>query len=432
MKILPHYVARPGISMDSAPHQQPILALTEPEQAPRLTVSLNGWKKLSAKVANWPSNAITITIKREPDGSDRPCVFRWDPASAPLILRRLSNNGEMQEAPVTAPTPQGPTPEHDSPLGPFSANNKDTIELWPAAEIAIYATLPERYGPLLDVGGLYEVVLAWGGCDIAHWAWGTTLDHLVQGQHLLALEPPVARIPLTLTVSPGARFSFTALTPHWRPELAHQNKAPRPPLIDPSARLPGAPVLTITLSVDDGKITGREWDVELKLMTKVTYHGVLGNPTPGPIIFFANATILYESHFLLDRRRGEASWEHCQPVFPCGAGVYPIDVPRGFTHAHPSSFVNLHPGESWEAIMEACDGDPWEFPPDVAIGDIFRLQHRGCVVGWWNWGGPEDLAAALASFPSINKTLVAYPKDIEGRPKLVVPASDAIELVYEE
>ncbi|KAL6228922.1 hypothetical protein BDW75DRAFT_235574 [Aspergillus navahoensis] len=355
--------------------QQPTLALTEPEQAPRLTVLLNGWKKLSAKVANWPSNAIAITIKREPDGSDRPCMFRWNPASAPLILHCLSNNGEMQDAPVTAPTPQGPTLEHDSLLGPFSANSKDTIELWPAAETEIYTTLPECYGPLLDVG---------------------------------------------------------ALTPHWRPELAHQNKAPRPPLIDPSARLPGTPVLTITLSVDDGKITGCKWDVELKLITKVTYHGVLGNPTPSPIIFYANATTIYESHFLLDRRRGEATWERCQPVFPCGVGVYPIDVPREFAHAHPSSFVSLQPGESWEATLDACDGDPWEFPPDVAIGDIFRLQHRGCVVGWWNWGGSEDLAVALASFPSINETLVAYPKDLEGRPKLVVPASDAIELVYEE
>ncbi|KAL3442779.1 hypothetical protein BJX65DRAFT_321155 [Aspergillus insuetus] len=319
--------------MAFAPHHQPTLALTEPEQAPRLAVSLNGWKKLSAKVANWPGTAIAVTIKRERDGSGRPCVFRWSPENSPLILRLLSNNGEMQEAPVTASTPPRPTLER-----PFSANSKDTLELGPAAETTIYATLPEWYGSLLDVG-----------------------DHLGQGQNLLALEPPVPRIPLTLSVSPG-------------------------PLIDPSARLPGAPVLTITLSVDDGRITGREWDVELKVTTKITYHG---------------------SHFLLDRSHGEATWERCQPVFPCGVGVYPIDVPRGFAQAHPSLFVSLQP-------------DPCEFPPDVAIGDIFRLQHRG------------DLAVTLALFPYINETLVAYPKDLEGRLKLVVPASDAIELVYEE
>jgi hypothetical protein len=62
-------------------------------------------------------------------------------------------------------------------------------------------------------------------------------------------------------------------------------------------------VLTVTLEVDNRRITGREWDVELRLQTKVTYHSVLGNTTAGPMMFYTGAAIQYESYFLLDRRQ---------------------------------------------------------------------------------------------------------------------------------
>jgi hypothetical protein len=95
-------------------------------------------------------------------------------------------------------------------------------------------------------------------------------------------------------------------------------------------------------------------------------------------------------------------------------------------------FVCLQPGESWIDTLDAYDGDPWEFPPDLAHGDVFRLQHRGCIIDWWSWGGSGDLATTLASFPSSNKTTVIYPTDLNRHPKLVLPASDPIKLVYKE
>ncbi|KAL3467891.1 hypothetical protein BJX64DRAFT_247655 [Aspergillus heterothallicus] len=43
---------------------------TVSEPTTRLTLDLTGWRKLFARVADWPSNAIALTIKREEDGSD--------------------------------------------------------------------------------------------------------------------------------------------------------------------------------------------------------------------------------------------------------------------------------------------------------------------------------------------------------------------------
>ncbi|KAL4988952.1 hypothetical protein BDW68DRAFT_158060 [Aspergillus falconensis] len=48
-------------------------------QTPRLTLSLTGWTKLSARVSKWAINAISFTIRRAKDGYDGPCVFQWSP-----------------------------------------------------------------------------------------------------------------------------------------------------------------------------------------------------------------------------------------------------------------------------------------------------------------------------------------------------------------
>ncbi|KAL4732802.1 hypothetical protein BDV11DRAFT_176364 [Aspergillus similis] len=149
-------------------------------------------------------------------------------------------------------------------------------------------------------------------------------------------------------------------------------------------------------------------------------------------MFYVGAVIQYESYFLLDRRRNGVTWESVTPVFPCNIGMHLMNLPRGFARGQQELFVCLQPDESWIDTLDAYDGDPWEFPPDLADGDVFRLQHRGCVVDWWSWRPPGDLATALASFPSSNETTVVYQTGRDGRSNLVLPASDPIELVYEE
>ncbi|KAL4988951.1 hypothetical protein BDW68DRAFT_158059 [Aspergillus falconensis] len=101
-------------------------------------------------------------------------------------------------------------------------------------------------------------------------------------------------------------------------------------------------------------------------------------------MFYDGAARRYESDYLLDRvshrkEKEDGTWqlERCQPVFPCLVGIHPSGLPRGFVQAERGSIVCLRPGESWTDALEAFDGDPWEFPPDLAYGDVFRLQHRG-------------------------------------------------------
>lgn len=208
--------------MDSAPRQQPKPAALE--TTPRLTLSLTGWKNSSARIAHWPTNAIIFRIKREEDGVDRPCLFKWRPSD--LILRLCSaSDGEMKEAPVAEP--QGAAPRHvpDSP-GPFPVDGLDVLELWPAAETTLYGNLPERYGPQLKVGGQYEIL--WAGGEIAQWAWKTKREHQSQGQ-IMPSGPKII-----LPASP--RFRFTALSPQWLLQDPYQNR-PRLALIQPSARV---------------------------------------------------------------------------------------------------------------------------------------------------------------------------------------------------
>ncbi|KAL3483862.1 hypothetical protein BJX62DRAFT_230692 [Aspergillus germanicus] len=257
------------------------------------------------------------------DGSGTPCVFQWSPPD--LILRISLNPGEVIEAPVTEL--QDPASHGEAGVG---------------ALVTVPGGVARGRNP--------------------QWAWGTKTDH--QGQYRLG--PPGPKITLTA----GPRFRFTA----------NQNKNRRRFLLfHPSTRVPGAPILTVTLHAGDATITGRNWDIEVIVKTKVTYEGVLGAETAGPIMFHAGVLSRYEAGLLLESRNGGA-WELFRRY--------------------------------WIDTVDISDGDPWDFPSDVAHG-------------------PEDLAAVLDSFSVVRENSVAYPTDLGGRPRLVVPASDAIELEYQ-
>jgi hypothetical protein len=192
---------------------------------PRLTLSLSGWRQLSARIADWPANAISITIRREEDGSGTPCVFHWSPPD--LILRISLAPGEVTEAPVTEL--QDPASHGEVGVGaPVAVPGTHLIELWPGGETTLYGTIPDKYGPMLRVGGQYEVV--WPGGEITQWALGTKIDH--QGRH--HLRPPGPNI----TMAAGPRFRLTAVTPQWWLQRQNKNKNRRRlPLFDPSARV---------------------------------------------------------------------------------------------------------------------------------------------------------------------------------------------------
>jgi hypothetical protein len=171
--------------------------------------------------------------------------------------------------------------------------------------------------------------------------------------------------------------------------------------------------LTATLHADDGTITGRNWDFGFSVRTKVAYEGLLGAEAAGPIMLHAGALTGFEADLLLEHQNGE-TWEQVPLGFFCGGGMYLDDLPLGYRSAGRESFVCLRPGESWVGTLHVSDGDPWDFPPDVAQGDVFRLRHRGCVVDWWSWGNPEDLTAVLESFSAAGRIQWRIPLTLVG------------------
>lgn len=68
-----------------------------------------------------------------------------------------------------------------------------------------------------------------------------------------------------------------------------------------------------------------------------------------------------------------------------------------------------------------------EFPNDAAPGDRFRYLFKGATLDWWNWGNFEDHEDTVVWVPGWLRAKVQDPKYNEGRPTVVVPASNAVE-----
>jgi len=96
------------------------------------------------------------------------------------------------------------------------------------------------------------------------------------------------------------------------------------------------------------------------------------------------------------------------------------------------NFETLQPGESW-ITSRHLQGARWtSLPDDVAVGDVFRYMFKGTTVEWWDWGNREKHMNTVVQLPCWIAGLVTHPTNNEGRPKLVVPASDFVEFTVVE
>ncbi|KAL4881102.1 hypothetical protein BJY04DRAFT_218619 [Aspergillus karnatakaensis] len=374
-------------------------------ETPRLSLSLTGWRQLSARVANWPTNAITFTIRREEGGSGKPCIFRWNPNPSSLILRRQNSKGEMEEAPVTS------LPHNLIPI-----RIPRTIQ---TTSLSSHREHKSRFR--------------------AHCQRNTDQYCCMASAAASSQNLTPARINIILVAGPS--FFFQALTPHWPGPPPFNPKRPRPRVLEANARVAGAPVLTATLEVENKSITAYKWAIAFKIKPKITYHGVLSVDNENkivpasPILLYVGGIVNYASTLLLERHRSNENhnrWEPCPASFACGLGNYleTDSLPAGFKQGLCEDFICLQPGESWTDEVDAEESELWDFPPDVADGDVFRVQHRGGVVGWWDWGRSEYLKRVLGSFESGGESGVLYPVDLGGRARLVVPGSEMVEVVF--
>lgn len=96
--------------------------------------------------------------------------------------------------------------------------------------------------------------------------------------------------------------------------------------------------------------------------------------------------------------------------------------------AQHKDFVTLAPGETW-TTQRRLQGEHWtEFPRGYVAGDVFRYMFKGGVVEWWDWGSGLEHVDTVVKLPCWIAGEVTSPADNGGRPKLVVPASEIMEI----
>lgn len=66
-------------------------------------------------------------------------------------------------------------------------------------------------------------------------------------------------------------------------------------------------------------------------------------------------------------------------------------------------------------------------PDDRKPGERLRYQFKGNTLDWWDWGTAEDHAQTIVTLPGSGVEPISSPKDNEGRPKVVIPASNIVE-----
>ncbi|KAJ5100406.1 hypothetical protein N7456_006458 [Penicillium angulare] len=197
------------------------------------------------------------------------------------------------------------------------------------------------------------------------------------------------------------------------------------------------PILSVSLETENGskELKRENGDIYMEFRYKVTYHGVdaTNSTTAGPFTFCISI-FRDELNYQLDRlvQGGSKSW------VPCRYGQYCLgfvnDRPSKIQVAQSEEFVCLVPGESWEGSF-TLDDDTWEFPDHLKTGAIFRFAFRGATIKWWDWGTKDGTHAdTVVTFRGLGQSTRSDILDEKngGRPPVVVPHSNEIELVLED
>lgn len=167
----------------------------------------------------------------------------------------------------------------------------------------------------------------------------------------------------------------------------------------------------------------------LEMSIKVTYHG----PSAVPITFHTWAFNPFDAFSVYRRISPEEStlgtekeWKTC--IGDRSAHVFWDNPDRQLNVAENEEdrFTSLFPGESWsDSWSLPADGDCR--PEDARPGEQLRYQFTGNTLDWWDWGTIEDHAQTIVTLPGSGIEPIKHPKDNDGRPKVVIPASNILE-----
>jgi hypothetical protein len=178
----------------------------------------------------------------------------------------------------------------------------------------------------------------------------------------------------------------------------------------------------------------------LEISLRVIYHGVLDNNNKirtgdeelQPITFHTWAFKPLEGQFRVYHRRRhdqpsletKEAWE---TFYDDGHRHHFWDNPDKLIKVseNPNGrFPTLFPGESWSDFW-TVDGEL--LPDDRKPGERLRYQFKGNTLDWWDWGTAEAHAHTTVTLPGSGVEPISNPRDNEGRPKVVVPASNIVE-----
>ncbi|PYH39133.1 uncharacterized protein BO87DRAFT_403088 [Aspergillus neoniger CBS 115656] len=115
-------------------------------------------------------------------------------------------------------------------------------------------------------------------------------------------------------------------------------------------------------------------------------------------------------------------WESWRGDGVCGYALFEDeDVPR--TVGTSDGFMSLQPNETW--CKERKLGMVVDLPEDARGGEVMRHQFKGCKWTWWDWGIKEDHMDTIVMVVGFG--VITKPADNDGRPEVVVPASNMVE-----
>ncbi|KGO39836.1 hypothetical protein PEX1_003390 [Penicillium expansum] len=383
---------------------------------PHLSLTIRGDSSVDLLADDLIYNVVFTITRAADDPHTRPCIIHWNPIedgcnqSGMILLYHGEGSVEFREVdPEELPTKL---------LIPRQVTASDPYfrELVPGSRVFCKVPLPAAY--LKNCGSEAAYLLLWPGGQIPLWDWGTLAEH---SEHkLVPKSPPV--------ILPGPSYeSFATFNYESDPEYFEDPPPPSPRAISPSARVHGAPVFNVrisgpaTLSMKDQAFSMPRYP----LTVTVSYDA-------GAELSHSNRPITFRSFIFKqpdDHHQGYRLYREWND------GWTPYEWrthQRGFIITEPTAlnvgrndennFWTLKPGESWSFTRKVS-----EFPKDAASGDKFRYLFKGATLDWWNWGSLEDHEDTVIWVPGWLLAKVQYPEDNDGRPTVVVPASNAVE-----
>ncbi|GMF70089.1 unnamed protein product [Aspergillus oryzae] len=331
--------------------------------------------------------ALEVILRRN-DTDPRSCIFYWPPdIAARFVLLRHTSHG-LERVEVAERRSEAPDVLY---VGDW---RQYLFELQPH-ESSRYLELLHSYRRVLRPGERYE--LLWPGAKTCIWDWGDIQDHL---------DMELRRRESCISIVGGSNISFTVE----EGERTFPSPEPSPPS-EPLSRVPGAPVLSLNIECSPTFAK----DQSKKATVHVIYHSSCKGPDDSTPITFHTVNLLSGN---LQRRRGQ-NWEY----FESEEMPYQIydDPDIEVTPGRHADFISLQPGEQWTRT------DSLELPSDIDIGEVFKYEFSDRVIDWWDWGMKEDHLQTTVKLPCWVKDDVVEPRDNEGRPAIVVPASNVVE-----